>query len=153
MNSPLQLTPLARPAALQSVQTWGLFVMSSHAQEQQHGGSGHLLASPQPAWDAGAQTMSPRESASALDTLEDVLQLLHHRLLLLNPDTVVRKPWSSKKWKTRRSHLLPSRSAACWMERKCSLCRIVGAGHVGRKRSRPTRPIQRLTLAQASLFG
>ena len=88
MNSPLQLT--ARPAALQSVQTWRIFVTSSRAQWQPLGVGGHLLASPQPAWGTGAQKLSPCKSASALDTSEGTPQRFRHRPPLLSPDAVAK---------------------------------------------------------------
>ena len=122
-----------------------------------HPVGGHLLASPQPAWVAWAQTMSPRESSSALDALEGIPQRLRHRPPFLNPDTVV-KAQAIHEVEDPKVPPLPtisafSRSSTCGMVRKCSKCRIVGAGQVGRKRSGPTPPTLRWTLAKPVSSG
>ena len=47
---------------------------SSHAQWQPLGGGWSIVRSPQRAWDAGVQTMSPRKTDSGLDASEGTPQ-------------------------------------------------------------------------------
>ena len=142
MTSPSRLTHFARPAALLSKQTW---------RARMHTGShfvgGLLLASP--------GTLRLRLCGLASRPLHSMLR---KALRSARPiPAAVAKHKSSVKWKTQRESSATSnsfhlpRSPACGME--CSKCRIVVAGQVGRKPSRPTAPILRWTLAQASLIG
>ena len=60
-------------------------------------------------------------------------------------------------WKTRGSHHLsqspPLAVTRMWDGAQVEQGSIIGAGQVGRKRSHPTPPILRSTLAQATLIG